>query len=74
MLTEVVSLGVVDEVDKSGGLPRQVPTYIHAGAAHGPGHHVMYLGRGSTGIMIRMPVADVPVAGTCAIAYPSPNY
>ena len=66
--------GVVDEVDKSGGLPRQVPTYIHAGAAHGPGHHVMYLGRGSTGIMIRMPVADVPVAGTCAIAYPSPNY
>ena len=66
--------GVVDEVDKSGGLPRRVPTYIHAGAAHGPGHHVMYLGRGSTGIMIRMPVADVPVARTCAIAYPSPNY
>ena len=57
-----------------GYYPDNVPTYIHAGAAHGPGHHVMYLGRGSTGIMIRMPVADVPVAGTCAIAYPSPNY
>ena len=65
---------MVDEVDKSGGLSRQVPTYIHAGAAHGPGHHVMYLGRSSTGIMIWIPVADVPVAETCAIAYLLPNY
>ena len=65
---------MVNEVDKSGGLPRQVPTYIYAGAAHRPGHHVMYLGRGSTGTMIRIPVADVPVARTCAIAYPSVNY
>ena len=60
---------MVDEVDKSGGLPRQVPTYIHAGAAHGPGHHMMYLGRGSIGIMIWMQVADVAATGTCAITY-----
>ena len=74
MVVNRVVSRVVDEVDKSGGLPRQVSTYIHAGAAHGPGHHLMYLGCSSTEIMIQIPVADVPVAGTCAIAYPSPNY
>ena len=57
-----------------GYYPDNVPTYIYAGAAHRPGYHVMYLGRSSTEIMIQIPVADVLVAGTCAIAYLSTNY